>query len=93
MSSGDASGIVQCNLGISGSFRLHGRLFPGMLKDVTCFQIDLVMMPFLLQERVMPVFDEFNSCKLNWTRTRYSFSSEKLVIFENDPLSIHWGTA
>ena len=51
------------------------------------------MMQLLLQERVMPVFDEFNSSKLNWTRTRYSYSSEKLVIFENDPLSMHLGTA
>ena len=34
-------------------------------------------------------FDEFNSSELNWTRSRYSLSSEKLVIFENDPLSIH----
>ena len=33
----------------------------------------------------MPVFDEFNSSELNWTRMRYSFPSEKLVIFENDP--------
>ena len=42
----------------------------------------------------MPVFfDEFNSSELNWTRSRYSFISEKLVIFENDPLSIHWRTA
>ena len=66
---------------------------PLRMLNVTCFQFDLVMMQLLLQERVMPVFDEFNSTKLNWTRTRYSFSSEKLVIFENDPLSIHWGTA
>ena len=36
-----------------------------------------------------PFFDEFMSSELNWTRSRYSFSSEKLVIFENDPLSIH----
>ena len=41
----------------------------------------------------MPFFDELNSSELNWTRSRYSFSSEKLVIFENDPLSIHWRTA
>ena len=39
------------------------------------------------------LFDEFNSSELNWTRSRYSFSGEKLVIFENDPLSIHWHTA
>ena len=39
------------------------------------------------------LFDEFNSSELNWTRSRYSFSDEKLVIFENDPLSIHWHTA
>ena len=37
--------------------------------------------------------DKFNSSELNWTKSRYSFSSEKLVIFENDPLSIHWRTA
>ena len=30
----------------------------------------------------MPVFDEFNSSEMNWTRSRYSFSSKKLVIFE-----------
>ena len=41
----------------------------------------------------MSVFNEFNSSELNWTKSRYSFSSEKLVIFENDPLSIHWRTA
>ena len=39
------------------------------------------------------LFDEFNSSELNWTRSRYSFSSEILVIFENDPMSIHWRTA
>ena len=38
-------------------------------------------------------FDEFNTSDLNWTRSRYSFSSEKLVVFEYDPLSIHWRTA
>ena len=32
----------------------------------------------------MSVFDEFNSSEMIETRTRYSFSSEKLVIFEND---------
>ena len=31
-------------------------------------------------------FDEINSNELNKTRTRYSFSSEELVIFENGPL-------
>ena len=71
----------------------NGLGLPRMVCDVTCFQFDLVMMLLLLQERVMPVLDEFNSSKLNWTRSRYSFSSEKLVIFENDPLSIHWRTA
>ena len=89
--------IVQCSLGIFDSFRLlsfkNGLGLPRILCDVTCFQFDLVMMHLLLQERVMPVFDEFNSSELNWTRSRYSFSSEKLVIFENDPLSIHWRTA
>ena len=65
-----------------------------MLCNVKCFQFDLVMMQLLLQERVMPVFfDEFKSSALIWTRSRYSFSSEKLVILENDPLSIHWLTA
>ena len=58
-----------------------------------CFQFDLVVVHVLLQERVKPVFDEFNSSELNWTRSRYSLSTEKLVIFENDPLSIHWRTA
>ena len=28
-----------------------------------------------------PFFDEFNSSELNWKRSRYSFSIEKLVIF------------
>ena len=63
------------------------------LCDFACFQFDLVMMQLLLQKRVMSVLDEVNSSELNWTRSRYSFSSEKLVIFENDPLSIHWRTA
>ena len=93
MSSGDAIGIFQCNLGIFDSFRLfsnkNGPGFPRMLCDVTCFQFDLVMVQSLLQEGAMSVFNEFNSSELNWTRSRYSFSSEKLVIFENDPLSIH----
>ena len=96
MSSCDASRIVQCNLGLFDSFRLlsikNGLGFPRMVCDVTCFRFDLVMMNLLLQEKIMPFFDEFNSIELNWTRSRYSFSSEKLVIFENDPLSIlsHW---
>ena len=64
-----------------------------MVCDVTCFQFVLLMMHLLLQGRVMPVFAEFNSSELNRTRSRYSFSSEKLVIFENDPLSINWRTA
>ena len=34
-------------------------------------------------------FDEINSSELIKTRTRYSFSSEKLVIFANDPLCKH----
>ena len=64
-----------------------------MLCDVMCFHLDLAMMHLLLQEGVMSIFDELNSSELNWTRTRYSFSSEKLVIIESDPLSIHWRTA
>ena len=64
-----------------------------MVCDVTCFRFDLVMMNLLLQEKIMHFFDEFNSSEVNWTRSRYSFPSEKLVIFENDPLSIHWRTA
>ena len=94
MSSDDASGIVECNLGI---FRLlsikNGPGFPRMLCDVRCFQFDLVMMHLLQQEGVMSVFEEFNSSELNRTRSRYSFSSEKLVIFENSLRSIHWRTA
>ena len=94
MSSDNASGIVQCNLGIFDSFRLlsikNGPGFPRMLCDVKCFQFDLVMMP---QEGVMSVFEEFNSSELNRTRSRYSFSSEKLLIFENSLRSIHWRTA
>ena len=85
MSSGDASGIVQCNLGIFDSFMLlsinNGPGFPSILCDVTCFQFDLVTMQLLLQEGVMSVFDEFNSSELNWKRSRYSFTIEKLVIF------------
>ena len=69
MSSGDASGIVQCNLGIFDSFRLlsikNGRGFPITLWGVTCFWFDLVMRQLLLQERViMSVLDEFNSNEL-----------------------------
>ena len=60
VSSGDASGIVQCNLGILDSFRLlsikNGRGFHRTLCDVTCFGFDLVMMQLLLQEMIMPVF-------------------------------------
>ena len=97
MRSDDASGIVQCNLGIFDSFRLlsikNGPGFPRMLCDVTCFQFDLFMMHLLPQEGVMSVFEEFNSSELNRTRSRYSFSSEKLVIFENSLRSIHWRTA
>ena len=97
MSSGDASRIVQCMFGIFASFRLlsikNGSGFPRMLYDVMCFQFDLVMMHLLLQEGVIFIFDEYNSSELNWTKTRYSFSCEKLVIFENNPLSIHWRTA
>ena len=96
MSSGDASRIVQCKLGIFASFRLlsikNGPGFPRMLCDLMCFQCDLVMMHLLLQEGVISIFDEFNSSELNWTRTRYSFPVKKLVIFENNPLSIHWRT-
>ena len=65
MSSGDASRIVQCNLGIFDGFRLlsikNGHGFPRMLCDVTCFQFDNVMMHLLQQEGVTSVFDEFNS--------------------------------
>ena len=43
--------------------------------------------------RAMSVLDEFKSSELIYTRTIYSFSSEKLVIFENDPLSNHWRIA
>ena len=97
MSSGDTLGIVQYNLRILVSFRLlsikNGREFPKPLCCVTCFWFDLVMRQLLLQERVMSVLDEFNSSELIKTRTRYSFSSEKLVIFENDPLSKHWRIA
>ena len=95
MSSGDASGIVQYSLGILDSFGLlsikNGRRFLRPLCCVRCFWFDLVMRQLLLQE--MSVLDEFNSSELIKTRTRYSFSSEKLVIFENDPLSKHWRIA
>ena len=63
MSSGDASWIVQCNLGILNRFRLlsikDGRGFPRTLFGVTCIWFDLVIKQLLLQERVMSVFDEF----------------------------------
>ena len=79
---------------ILDSFRVkNGRGFPRPLCCVTRFQFDLVMRQLLLQERVMSVLDEFNSSELIKTRTRYPFSSEKLVIFENDPLSKHWRIA
>ena len=85
MSSGDASGIVQCNLRICDSFRLlsinNGPGFPSILCDVTCFQFDLVTMQLMLQEGVLFVFDEFNSSELNWKRLRFSFSIKKIVIF------------
>ena len=68
MSSGDVSGIVQCNLGIFESFKLlsinNGREFPRTLSDDMCFGFDFVMMQLLLLERVMSVFDEFNSSEL-----------------------------
>ena len=60
MSSGDASGMAQCYLG----FFKNGLGFPRTLCGVTCFWFDLVMRQLLLQERVMSVFDEFNSNKL-----------------------------
>ena len=59
----------------------NGPGFPRMLCNVTCFQFDLVMMHLLRQQGVMSVFEEFNSSELNRKRSRYSFSSEKLVIF------------
>ena len=69
MSSGDASGIVQCNLGIFDSFKLlsikNERGFPRMLCDATCFGFYLVMMQLLLLERVMSVFDEFQGTDLD----------------------------
>ena len=58
--SGDATGIVQFNLGIFDSFRLlsirNGNGFPSTLCGVTCFWFDLVISQLLLQERVMSVF-------------------------------------
>ena len=67
-----------------------------MLCDVKRFQFDLsydaVIAAGESHARFF-FFDEFKSSELNWTRSRYSFSSEKLVILENDPLSIHWRTA
>ena len=96
MSSCDASGIVQCNLGIFDSYRLlsikNGSGFPRMVWDVTCFQFYLVMV-YCCRGESCPFFNEFNSSELNWTRSRYSFSFEKLAIFENDRLSINWRTA
>ena len=68
MSSGDASGIVQCNIRIFDSFRLlsiqNERGFPRTLCGVTCIWFDLVMNKLLQQERVMSVLDEFNSSEL-----------------------------
>ena len=68
MHSGDASRIVQCNLEILDSFGLlsikNGRGFHRTLCYVTCFWFDLVMMQLLLQEMVMPFFDEFNSSEM-----------------------------
>ena len=86
MSSGEASGIVQCNLRIFDSGKLlsikNGRGFPQALCGVTCFWFDLVLRQLLLQER--------NVTQGNWFRR---VSNEKLVIFENDPLSKHWRIA
>ena len=57
MSSGDASRIVHGNLRIFDSFRLlsikNGCGFPRTLCNFTCFQFDLFMMQFMLQERGM----------------------------------------
>ena len=68
MSSGDASGIVQCNLGIFDSFRLLSiKNWDWIPKNVVwrhMFSFDLVMRQLLLQERVMSVLDEFNSSEL-----------------------------
>ena len=65
MSSGGASGIVQCNLGIFDSFGLlsikNGSGFPKKLWGVTCFWFDIVMRQLLLQERFISVLEEFSS--------------------------------
>ena len=70
MSYGDASEIVQCNLGIFDSFRLlsnkNWRGFPRTLCNVTCFRFDHDMVQLLLQEMVMPDFDKFNPSELIW---------------------------
>ena len=69
MSSGNASVIVQCNLGIFNSSRLfsikNGRGFPKTVCNVTCFWFDLVMRQLLLQERVMSVLDESKQTDLD----------------------------
>ena len=44
---------------------------------------------FIAAEEAHARFDEINSSELIKTRTRYSFFSVKLVIFENDPLCKH----
>ena len=88
MSSCNASGIVQSSTALGCS-----PLRIGSDSQDTCFQLALALVHLLLQGRVMSVFDEINSSELNLTRSRYSFSSEKLVIFENDPFAIHWRTA
>ena len=68
MSSGDASRIVQCNIGIFDNFRLlsikNGRGFPRTLCGVICIWFDLVMRQLLLHKRVMTVLDEFNPSEL-----------------------------
>ena len=60
MSSGNASRIAQCNLGIFDSFMLlsikNGCGLQRTLCGITCFWLDLVMRQLLLQERVMSVF-------------------------------------
>ena len=57
------------HLGLFDSFRVLSIKnvlgFPRMVCDVMCFRFDLVMMHLLLQERIMPFFDEFNSSELN----------------------------
>ena len=61
MSSSDASGIVQCNLGIFDSFKLlsiiKGGGFPRTLCGVTYFWFDLVMRQLLRQEMAVSVFE------------------------------------